>query len=72
MKQYKPGQIVTIAGKLYRIAKVEPEFNYFPCSSCLYHHCPSTAQPCDWCLTNMPIRFGKPLVILRVEPVCRK
>lgn len=51
MKQYKPGQLITIQRKVYRIVKGK-----FGCRECKYKSLLGTQEPCRTCMgiwTNM-------------------
>jgi len=43
-KEYRPGQIVTISGKRYRIQNKK-----YSCASCLYVHLEPYTEQCKWC-----------------------
>lgn len=50
MQMWKPGQIVTICGKRYRIKK---EQNGMTCSKCAGRHIIHTSdEPCNTCLNS--------------------
>lgn len=51
-KQYKPGQIVTINGKKYRLTKTTP---YNQCGDCQYAVLPITFYPCIWCVQHIEL-----------------
>ena len=56
MKKYKPGQIVTIEGKQYRIKKGQPRIGP-ACNQCKYDNNRGCEAPCGWCLRRLGYDF---------------
>lgn len=52
-KKYKPGQFVSICGKLHRVKKTEPE--EFTCSQCPYDKLPRMGA-CGDCIGKLASR----------------
>lgn len=52
MSKWKPGQIVTIKGKRYRITKNTVDFEGIPhdCTICDHYNMPQEYEPCYTCL----------------------
>ena len=52
-KKYRPGQIITIFGKRYRIQNKSHS-----CGFCLYVHLEPCTQPCKWCAEHIKSNPG--------------
>lgn len=62
-KHYKPGQIVTIDCRRYRIKKASENSHYI-CWACVYEHLNANHEPCYFCirhLCNYPGLYLEPI-----------
>lgn len=50
---WKPGQLVTINRRTYRITKVNPKYRNYTCIYCEFRHMEAGDYPCSHCSHNV-------------------
>lgn len=67
MKQWKPGQIVTIEGKKYRIKRLHPD-NWRQCEKCAFMKAPFYGVCSDLCIFSHSKKVPADCYFELIEP----